>query len=89
MEMFVESPWPAIILGVTTGLGLVFAVPIGIVGLALALLVFRGGGRPRRVATACPHCGAAVNAPSHISEFDCPNCGGRMETRASGLVGAG
>jgi predicted RNA-binding Zn-ribbon protein involved in translation (DUF1610 family) len=78
----------AIILGVTTGLGLIFAVPLGIVGLALALVVFRGG-RTRRVASTCPHCGAAVTVPSHISEFDCPHCGGRMETRDSGLRGAG
>jgi len=78
----------AIILGVTTGLGLVFAVPLGIAGLALAMVVFRGG-RTRRIAAPCPHCGARVTAPSHISEFDCPHCGGRMETRDSGLVRAG
>jgi len=78
----------AIILGVTTGLGLIFAVPLGIVGLALAMVVFRGG-RTRRVASACPHCGAPVTVPSHISEFDCPSCGRRMETRDSGMLRAG
>lgn len=76
----------ALVLGVTTGVGLIVAVPLVVVGLALALLVFRGGGRTRRAEAACPHCGAQVTAPSHISEFDCPNCGGRMETRDSGLV---
>jgi ribosomal protein S27AE len=74
----------AIILGVTTGLGIVFAVPIGVVGLVLAMLVFRGG-RTRQVAARCPNCGEAVTVPSHISEFDCPHCGGRMETRDSGV----
>lgn len=75
----------AIIVGLTTGVGFIVAVPVGIVGLALALLVWRGG-RTRLVAVSCPHCGRPVVAPSHISEFDCPNCGGRMETRESGLL---
>jgi ribosomal protein S27AE len=79
----------AVVLGVTTGVGLIVAVPLFVVGLALALLVFRGGGRVRRTAVSCPHCGAQVTAPSHISEFDCPNCGGRLETRDSGLLRAG
>ncbi|MDQ3805363.1 MAG: hypothetical protein M3416_16225 [Acidobacteriota bacterium] len=74
----------AIILGVTTGMGLILAVPLAIVALVVALFVFRGG-RTRRAAAACPHCGAQVTVPSHISEFDCPSCGGRMETRDSGL----
>ena len=75
----------AIILGVTTSLPFILAVPVGLVGLVLAVLVFRGAG-PRRVTAPCPHCGATVNVPSHISEFDCPNCGRRMETRDSGLL---
>ena len=76
----------AIILGVTTGVGLVVAVPLIVLALAAALFVFRGGGRTRRPASTCPHCGAQVTVPSHISEFDCPHCGGRMETRDSGLI---
>jgi ribosomal protein S27AE len=75
----------AIILGVTTGVGLIVAVPLVVVALVVALFVFRGG-RRRRAAAACPHCGAQVSVPSHISEFDCPSCGGRMETRESGVL---
>ena len=78
----------AIVLGVTTGMGLILAVPLVVVALAAALFVFRGGGRARRATATCPHCGAQVTAPSHISEFDCPSCGGRMETRDSGLLRA-
>lgn len=77
----------AIILGVTTGMGLIVAVPLVVVALVAALFVFRGG-RKRRAAAACPHCGAQVSVPSHISEFNCPTCGGRMETRESGLLRA-
>ena len=75
----------AIILGVTTGLPFILTVPLGLVGLVLAFMFFRGG-RARRLTATCPHCGAAVDAPSHISEFDCPHCGRRMETRESGLL---
>jgi ribosomal protein S27AE len=78
----------AIILGLTTGVGLVLAVPLAIAGLALALLVWRGGGRVRQVAAKCPQCDTPVTVPSHISEFNCPNCGSRMETRDSGLLDA-
>ncbi|HYE13820.1 MAG TPA: hypothetical protein VD968_05190 [Pyrinomonadaceae bacterium] len=69
----------AIILGVTTGLGVLFAVPLGLLAIVVALVLLRGG---RRAASGlCPHCRARIDFPSHLSEFNCPACGGRVETR--------
>lgn len=74
----------AIVLGVTTGIGLVFAVPLVLLVVVVAILLFRG--RAPRAETVCPNCNARVNAPSHIAEFNCPSCGGRLEVGAGGDV---
>ncbi len=74
----------AVILGVTTGIGFLFAVPVGVVALVVALLMFRG--KPARTETLCPNCNARVPVPGHIAEFDCPNCGGRLEVGGAGDV---
>src|SRR5215218_4254166 len=59
-----------IILGVTTGIGFVFAVPLVLLVLVVGVLLFRG--KTPRAATVCPNCNARVNAPAHIAEFNCP-----------------
>jgi hypothetical protein len=69
----------AIILGVTTGVGLLVLVMAGLFVVVLLLVLLRGG--RRGAAGTCPHCGAAFNFPSHISEFNCPSCGRRLESR--------
>ncbi len=74
----------AIILGVTTGIGFVFAIPLVLLVLVVAFVLFRG--KPRRAATVCPNCNARVNTPSHIAEFDCPSCSTRLEVGAGGDV---
>src|SRR3712207_2888682 len=71
----------AIILGVTTGIGLLFAVPVAVLGIGVALVVLRGRASPRMHATACPHCGARVEAASHLSEVGCPSCGRQVSLR--------
>ena len=74
----------AIVLGVTTGIGFLFAVPVGVVLLAAGLVMFRG--KVARVATVCPECNARVPVPEHIVEFNCPNCGSRLEVGRAGDV---
>ena len=69
----------AIILGVTTGIGLLVLVPLGLFIIVVMLVLLRGG--KRGAAGKCPHCGAAFNFPSHMSEFNCPSCGRRLESR--------
>ena len=69
----------AIILGVTTGVGLLVLVIMGLFVIIMALVLLRGG--RKGAAGACPHCGAAFNFPSHMSEFNCPSCGRRLESR--------
>src|SRR5688500_8971451 len=73
-----------IILGVTTGIGFVFAIPLVLLAVVVAVVLFRG--KPRRTETVCPNCYAHVNAPTHIAEFDCPSCGSRLEVGAGGDV---
>lgn len=73
-----------IILGVTTGIGFVFAIPLVLLVVVAALLLFRG--RTPRAATVCPNCNARVDAPAHIAEFDCPSCGTRLEVGTGGDV---
>ena len=73
-----------LVLGLTTGIGFVFAIPLVLLALVVAVVLFRG--KPRRAATVCPNCNARVNAPSHIAEFDCPACGSRLEVGAGGDV---
>jgi len=73
-----------IILGVTTGIGFVFAIPLVLLALVVAVVLFRG--TPRRVKTVCPNCNARVGVPSHIAEFDCPACGTHLEVGAGGDV---
>lgn len=73
-----------IILGVTTGIGFVFAIPLLLLVVVVAILLFRG--RTPRAPTVCPNCNARVNAPSHIAEFDCPSCGTRLEVGTGGDV---
>jgi DNA-directed RNA polymerase subunit RPC12/RpoP len=72
-----------IILGVTTGIGIVLAVPLGVVIVAAALVLLRW--TPGRAGVSCPNCGARVGVPEHITEFDCPACGTRLE-RVGGVV---
>ena len=74
----------AIILGVTTGIGFVLAIPLVLLVVVVGILLFRGG-TPRAV-TVCPNCNARVNAPAHIAEFNCPACKTRLEVGAGGDV---
>lgn len=67
----------AIILGVTTGVGLLFAIPLGVLALVAAAVLVRG--HARKTAAACPHCGKRINYPPHMMEFNCPACGQRIE----------
>jgi predicted RNA-binding Zn-ribbon protein involved in translation (DUF1610 family) len=73
-----------IILGVTTGIGFVFAIPLVLLVVVVLVILFRG--KPPRALTVCPDCNARVNAPAHIAEFNCPSCGGRLEIGAGGDV---
>ena len=75
----------SIVLGLTTGVGLIFAVPLAVVAVGLGLMVLRGGARPRMISAACPKCGAGVSVPSHISETSCASCGARVELRGGRL----
>ena len=74
----------AIVLGVTTGIGIIFAAPIGAVGLAIAFLVLRGRSAPAAKDVACPHCGARVPVAAHIAEVGCPSCGKQIEVGGAG-----
>src|ERR1044072_9507732 len=74
----------AIILGVTTGIGFVFAVPLVLLVVVVGVLLFRG--KTPRVLTVCPNCNARVNAPEHIAELSCPACGTRLEVGGGGDV---
>lgn len=69
----------ALVLGVTTGVGMLVLVLLGMVVIVVLLTLVRGG--RKEAAGACPHCGAAFNFPSHLSEFNCPSCGKRVESR--------
>ncbi len=69
----------ALVLGVTTGIGMVVFVLLGLVVIIVLLALMRGG--RKEAAGACPHCGSAFNFPSHMSEFNCPSCGKRVESR--------
>ncbi|HEX8556799.1 MAG TPA: hypothetical protein VF668_01785 [Pyrinomonadaceae bacterium] len=73
-----------IILGVTTGIGFVFAIPLLLLAVVVAVVLFRG--RAARTETVCPNCNARVDVPSHIAEFNCPSCGGRLEVGPGGDV---
>ena len=73
-----------IILGVTTGIGFVFAIPLVLLVVVVGVLLFRG--KTPRAETVCPNCNARVNAPGHIAEFNCPACGTRLEVGAGGAV---
>jgi DNA-directed RNA polymerase subunit RPC12/RpoP len=75
----------SVILGVTTSLGLIFAIPVAVLAVAIAFLVFKGGAAPRLIRAACPHCGATVRFPSHISETGCPSCGQQVVLRGGRL----
>jgi hypothetical protein len=73
-----------IILGLTTGIGFVMAVPLVLLVVVVGVLLFRG--HTPRALTVCPNCNARVNAPAHIAEFNCPACGTRLEVGAGGDV---
>jgi endogenous inhibitor of DNA gyrase (YacG/DUF329 family) len=68
----------AVILGVTTGIGPLFAIPVALVALGVAFVLLRG--RRPRAASSCPHCGRRVDFPPHMAEFNCPACGQRIES---------
>jgi tRNA(Ile2) C34 agmatinyltransferase TiaS len=54
-------------------------VPLGLLAVVVVLLLLRGG--RKSAGGVCPHCSAALNFPSHMSEFNCPSCGRRVESR--------
>lgn len=76
----------AVVLGVTTGIGLLFAVPLIALVIVITLVLFRSQKAPRQLAGPCPFCGAPVTAAEHIAELDCPSCRRRIEIRDGGLV---
>lgn len=76
----------AVVLGVTTGIGFLFAVPLVALVVIIALVLFRGRKAPRQLAGPCPFCGAPVTAAEHIAELDCPACLRRIEIRDGGIV---
>ena len=73
-----------IILGVTTGIGFVFAIPLVLLVVVVGILLLRGS--TPRAETVCPNCNARVNAPAHIAEFNCPACGTRLAVGEGGDV---
>jgi len=73
-----------VILGVTTGIGFVFAIPLVLLAVVVAVVLFRG--KPKSAPTVCPQCNTLVEAPSHIAEFNCPSCGSRLEVGEGGDV---
>ncbi|HEX8501517.1 MAG TPA: hypothetical protein VF659_13115 [Pyrinomonadaceae bacterium] len=73
-----------VILGVTTGIGFVFAIPLVLIAAVVAVVLFSG--KPAKAATVCPQCNTRVDAPAHIAEFNCPSCGIRLEVGAGGDV---
>ena len=73
-----------IILGVTTGIGFVFAVPLVLLVVVVGVLLFRGS--TPTAETVCPNCNARVKAPAHIAEFNCPACATRLEVGEGGDV---
>lgn len=79
----------AVVLGVTTGIGLLFAVPLVGVIIVVALVLFRGRGAPREFVAPCPYCGASVSAAAHLAEVNCPSCGRHVEIRDRALLKAG
>ena len=52
---------------------------VGLLAVVVVLLLLRGG--RKSAGGVCPHCSAALNFPSHMSEFNCPSCGRRVESR--------
>lgn len=78
----------AIIAGVSTGMGLVVAVPLVVVAIVAAFLVFRGGATPRSRNSRCPYCGALVTTATHIAEINCPSCNRRVEFRKGVILRA-
>ena len=73
-----------IILGVTTGIGFVFAVPLVLLVVVVGVLLLRG--KAPSAQTVCPSCNARVDVPSHIAEFNCPACKTRLEVGVGGDV---
>lgn len=73
-----------IVLGLTTGIGFIFAIPLVLLVVVVLVIFFRG--KPPRALTVCPGCNARVNAPAHIAEFNCPSCGTRLEIGEGGDV---
>jgi DNA-directed RNA polymerase subunit RPC12/RpoP len=73
----------AIILGVTTGIGILFAIPVALLALVAAMVMVRGNLR-KQVST-CPHCARRIDFPAHMAEFNCPACGQRIESEGRGL----
>ncbi|HEX8293318.1 MAG TPA: hypothetical protein VF570_16275 [Pyrinomonadaceae bacterium] len=73
-----------LVLGLTTGIGFVLAIPLMLVVVVVAVLLFRG--KTPSAVTVCPNCNARVDAPEHIAEYNCPACGSRLEVGAGGDV---
>lgn len=74
----------SIVLGVTTGVGLLVAVPLAVLAIGIALVTLRGRASPAMRTLTCPSCGAGVEVASHIAEVSCPSCGTQVEAPARG-----
>lgn len=77
----------ALVLGLTSGVGFIVTVPLVLIALIIPVMMFMGAGRPRRIAGACPFCGAMVTTQAHIAELDCPSCTKRIEWREGKFSG--
>ena len=74
----------SIVLGLTTGIGLLIAIPLAVIAVGIAVVTLRGRASPEMRTLKCSSCGTSVSVGSHIDEVDCPSCGRQIEARAIG-----
>jgi predicted RNA-binding Zn-ribbon protein involved in translation (DUF1610 family) len=74
LVLFIGGLVVSLALGMSTGTGLIFGIPLLIAGLVIPLFMMREHFTQHDIEGACPECGASIHTTEATVRITCPSC---------------